>query len=1277
MSDPIGVSRFDNNTSAAEGKLVSLADSQLYHILQNSSIDQLEVSGEATIQIAKGDTLTVTAGLSQGPDADELSVLHVTGGGKLVIEDNGQQEATIGSGHSITLGTLASFDDASIPAFSPGSLLDVTNADPLAKPVTTTATSSDVSTGGQDDRVVVRSVDRKATFGIHSHLSTEQTQADEFTVRTDGSGGALIGLTHKLGDGAASALDAEGVEQAYGVTGKGVTVGVISNGFDKLGGMAQDERNGALPHDVQVLSDAKKAKSDEGREMAELIHSIAPDARIMFADEMTNPGSSAISSEQGMANAINRLVGEKADVIVDDVEVLSESFWNPTGPVAQAIDAAAKKGVTFLTSAGNSGDAYFQGPIALEMAAVNLRNGQPYACNFASKDQPPSFFQHLTVGEGQDGYHDLNLQWQTAHGQPTGELSMTIFTKVGSDGLMQPLDPKDYTVTTQGDSERIHFRGSDPNTRDFYLAITSKSPNITGNLKYIVTNDAHATISNLDGGPNTGGVGSGAMYGHRLDSNEIDVGAVGYKHADPSNGSAPQTEASSSVGASSGKPGGADEPWVSGIDGTATDVSGSSKAFYGTSAAAPTVAAVVALMKQADPDITLKQIKAALAASAIPTTDALAGGYGLADAKKAVGMAEADAKTAGSMVVHTQQTDFLPEGEEQQREFSDQTKSKVVTQGAHMSDLASSSTQTEDASVDGAIATSLGGSSSHRLAGFAEAVADLLSNKQDATHYDTTHSQKGFQVDLSDPNHLKVDADCSAWVDYAMESVAPLHDAVLQGQRGNPDFNTEAHPYHAKAFSIDEAKKPWTQADVLEAFLGDREGSRDGFGAGKGTGFDTVDGIAHVRPGDVIAYALGTYTNPSAKGATNDQGVTIDKSLGLPEDTGHVMIADSKAKEVWTRDGSDTQRAAGIGPGLLGQSDKVYAVKVIDSSSVVHGHDTDKVDGKRSGVGEGTIWFATDAAGKVLQVKFDKGWVPSSHNPSALSLSVGRLSHTIDLSDVPLTDGKFVVDVHANAAPVLNGVDYGAQEKLTGNGTMLVRGGGTLRLDSSNDFTGSTEVRGDGTIVSVDASRGLGRKSATVTLGAGTTLDLAADMTFHHKVDLHGAAAIDVASGVTAQADGRVAAGTDHPSATLEVGGGGTLSLHGQHGTIGTTTVDKGTTLVIDSRVDHGGLTLDEGAKLVVNRDTTLDSLDVKAGSTIDIAKGVTMTVDQISGAGSADGANVTGGGTLTIAGRTSPVTGTDATEHMAADASTSAAGASQSDLRSLMGGGPPTWQTC
>ena len=62
-----------------------------------------------------------------------------------------------------------------------------------------------------------------------------------------------------------------------GIDGTGVRVGVLSDGYDCLGGAALDQATDDLPDDIIVLEDLDPGTcTDEGRAMMQIVHDIAP-----------------------------------------------------------------------------------------------------------------------------------------------------------------------------------------------------------------------------------------------------------------------------------------------------------------------------------------------------------------------------------------------------------------------------------------------------------------------------------------------------------------------------------------------------------------------------------------------------------------------------------------------------------------------------------------------------------------------------------------------------------------------------------------------------------------------------------------------------------------------------------------------------------------------------------------------------------------------------------------------------------------------------------------
>ncbi|MEO8018172.1 MAG: peptidase S8 [Pseudomonadota bacterium] len=153
-------------------------------------------------------------------------------------------------------------------------------------------------------------------------------------------------------------LHADLARRESGVTGRGVRVGVLSDSYDCAPGAfeegapftraAQDIANDDLPRDVIVLKDLATAPSsdcsDEGRAMMQLVHDVAPGSPQAFY--------TAFESQEDFAAGIRALAAAGSKVIVDDIIYYSEPMFED-GIIAQAVDDVYADGVAYFSSAGN------------------------------------------------------------------------------------------------------------------------------------------------------------------------------------------------------------------------------------------------------------------------------------------------------------------------------------------------------------------------------------------------------------------------------------------------------------------------------------------------------------------------------------------------------------------------------------------------------------------------------------------------------------------------------------------------------------------------------------------------------------------------------------------------------------------------------------------------------------------------------------------------------------------------------------------------------------
>jgi hypothetical protein len=180
-------------------------------------------------------------------------------------------------------------------------------------------------------------------------------------------GGSVI--TQGLGQ-----LKVDLARAAFGTRGAGETIAVISNSFNSATVQGagpvpthahEDELTNDLPGPASTCSgqgDAvnviaedppgqeAKAYTDEGRAMLQVVHDLAPHAKLAFATGSPTELSYAQNIEQ-LAAPVSA-GGAGANVIVDDLSYPSEPFFQD-GPVAVAIKRVTEKGVLYFSAAAN------------------------------------------------------------------------------------------------------------------------------------------------------------------------------------------------------------------------------------------------------------------------------------------------------------------------------------------------------------------------------------------------------------------------------------------------------------------------------------------------------------------------------------------------------------------------------------------------------------------------------------------------------------------------------------------------------------------------------------------------------------------------------------------------------------------------------------------------------------------------------------------------------------------------------------------------------------
>jgi subtilisin family serine protease len=409
-------------------------------------------------------------------------------------------------------------------------------------------------------------------------------------------GQTLVGRVTSEGDAAAQAEEVRALE---GVEGRGVRVGVISDGID---GLAASRASGDLAA-VTVPAGCEAGNGSEGRAMLEIVHDLAPGAQLMFA--------SGIDSSLAFIGAVECLTAAGANVIVDDLGFFGEPYFED-GPIAQAVRAAVAAGVSYHTAAGNSARAHWQGVF---QPVRNSSNGRVFN-NFATGGGT-DLVNEVTVDPG--GSLLCVLQWDNAFGHAGDDYDLVV---VDPTGRVVPAASSRTRQRGGGDPIEVVTTGSNIGG----LAIERKH-GAARTLELFCLRDVlameHVTPSS-------------SIVGHAAVTEAVTVAAIDV--ADPGLDAVESFSSQGPVILAFPQRETRAKPDVAGFDGVSTAVPGFAP-FFGTSAAAPHVAAVAALLLERNPFLTPAEIRGTLTGSAVdigaPGFDTVAGA-GRIDALAAV-----------------------------------------------------------------------------------------------------------------------------------------------------------------------------------------------------------------------------------------------------------------------------------------------------------------------------------------------------------------------------------------------------------------------------------------------------------------------------------------------------------------------------------------------------------------------------------------------------------------------------------------------------------------
>ena len=413
------------------------------------------------------------------------------------------------------------------------------------------------------------------------------------------------GAVDAASDGILEASNVRSQFAGYGINGANVKVGVISDGITHA---AASQSTGDLPVTITV-DPSLQGSGDEGTAMLEIVHDLAPGAQLFFA----GPGTTV-----DMVNSINWMVNTaKVNVIVDDLTFYLASAASSAQPyfsdgsVASAAENAVSQGVVYVSAAGNwQTNSNWQGT-QIRSHWEGQFNNDGYGYNNFNTNPGGAVDDGDACNVAAGATIQANLQWSDQWSDNTNEYDLYLVNSNGSELLasstirqtgMQPFEDISWTNLT-GSVQAVQ------------LVIYQYSGQSRDLDMYVAMSGGNATTSNINSGLYY--TAGDSLVDQQAATGVISVGAIdaddspSYNTIEPYSDWGPSTICTNF----------STQTFVArqslagcGIDDVDTEVGTLGyfgNPFLGTSAAAPDVAAIAALMHQTNPSLTPAEVATA------------------------------------------------------------------------------------------------------------------------------------------------------------------------------------------------------------------------------------------------------------------------------------------------------------------------------------------------------------------------------------------------------------------------------------------------------------------------------------------------------------------------------------------------------------------------------------------------------------------------------------------------------------------------------------------